>query len=409
MHANRPDAYSIMNSRKTATLLFLGLTGISAHAGNDYTVYHEYANSSPYVAHTDSLSKKNFVHKIIDYFRDSNKQDPNKRFDFGFIPGPHFSSTTGLGLGTLSTITYKSSLSDPLLPRSNASLSTDITTGGFFSVGINGTHIFPQEKYRLDYRVKLSTFTTNFWGIGYDQGRNSSNETEYRRNKVQVMTRFMFKLAPNMYLGPLLNYNFIQARNIHTEFEHLWNNESRILRSYTTGLTFTYDSRDFMLNAKKGTFLQIDQTFTPRFLGNGDYNFSSTEVTCAGYCPIWKGATLAAELHGKFNYGHTPWGLLSEVGTNDRMRGYYEGRYRDLNLIEGQVEIRQHIKKRHGAVAWVALANVFPSFKDIAWRKTLPNAGVGYRWEFKKGINIRIDCGLTKHGSGFIFNINEAF
>ena len=75
----------------------------------------------------------------------------------------------------------------------------------------------------------------------------------------------------------------------------------------------------------------------------------------------------------------------------------------------GQIELRQHIKGRHGAVAWVGLANVFPSFNDIAWRKTLPNAGIGYRWEFKKRINIRIDYGLTKNGSGFIFNINEAF
>ena len=39
----------------------------------------------------------------------------------------------------------------------------------------------------------------------------------------------------------------------------------------------------------------------------------------------------------------------------------------------------------------------------------LYNAGFGYRWEFKKGINVRIDYGLTPDGGGFIFNINEAF
>ena len=124
---------------------------------------------------------------------------------------------------------------------------------------------------------------------------------------------------------------------------------------------------------------------------------------------MWKNGVLAAELHGKFNYGHTPWPLLAEVGDNHRMRGYYEGRYRDQNLVEGQVELRQHIKGRSGVVLWLAAANAFPDFDSMRGKHTLPNAGVGYRWEFKKGINVRIDYGLTRNGGGVIFNINEAF
>lgn len=54
-------------------------------------------------------------------------------------------------------------------------------------------------------------------------------------------------------------------------------------------------------------------------------------------------------------------------------------------------------------------ANVFPSFKDIRFKKILPNGGVGYRWAFKQGVNVRFDLGVTKNGVGFLFNINEAF
>ena len=111
-----------------------------------------------------------------------------------------------------------------------------------------------------------------------------------------------------------------------------------------------------------------------------------------------------------FNCGHTPWALLSEVGGNDRMRGYYEGRYRDQHLVETQLELRQHIKGRNGAVAWVGLAEPFRSWKEFQWSHFLPNAGVGYRWEFKPRINLRLDVGFTKGGgAGFIFNLNEAF
>lgn len=347
--------------------------------------------------------------KIVNYFRDSNKQKPNKKIDFGFIPGPNYSATTGLGLGLLGTATYSADHTDPTLPRSNASVYSNMTTAGFFMVGLRGNHIFPHESFQLDYKVNLSTFSTSYWGMGYANADNDDNETDYRRNRINAMARFMVKLAPNTYIGPFVNYCVTQASDVNENFSYLWQGQDKTIHTYTAGLSFTYDSRDFMLNASKGVFVQIDQTFTPRCFGNGKYNFSTTEATFATYGKLWKGAILAGELHGQFNYGHIPWSQLATVGSNDRMRGYYEGRYNDKNVIEGQVELRQHIKGRNGVVAWVALANAFPDFKNIAWRYTLPNAGVGYRWEFKKRINIRVDYGFTRNGGGFIFNINEAF
>jgi len=40
----------------------------------------------------------------------------------------------------------------------------------------------------------------------------------------------------------------------------------------------------------------------------------------------------------------------------------------------------------------------------------MPNYGLGYRWEFKKGVNVRLDMGFGKwHEKGVNFSINEAF
>ena len=369
--------------------------------------------STDSVAANDTITtkheRKGLVKWVIGYLRDANKPKKNKRIDFGFIPGPNYSSTTGLGLGLLGTATYSTDPADSTLARSNASIYSNMTTGGFFLVGLRGNHIFPHDRFRLDYKLNLSTFTTSFWGIGYEYADNDNNETDYRRNRINAMARFMVRLAKNTYIGPLVNLRVTQARGVDHTYDYLWQGQSQTIRAYTAGLSFTYDSRDFMLNASRGVFLQIDQTFTPRFFGNSDHSFSTTEATFSTYRKAWKGAVIAGELHGMFNYGHTPWSLLAEVGTNDRMRGYYEGQYRNNNVIEGQLELRQHIKGRNGIVAWVALANAFENYNNIAWRETLPNGGVGYRWEFKKRINIRIDYGFTRNGGGLIFNINEAF
>lgn len=62
---------------------------------------------------TEGKEKRRFMPKLVDYFRNSNKQRPDKKVDFGFIPGPNYSETTGLGLGFLGTATYSADRSDP--------------------------------------------------------------------------------------------------------------------------------------------------------------------------------------------------------------------------------------------------------------------------------------------------------
>jgi hemolysin activation/secretion protein len=113
--------------------------------------------------------------------------------------------------------------------------------------------------------------------------------------------------------------------------------------------------------------------------------------------------------------------MMAPIGGSYRMRGYYEGRYRDDNMITTQVELRQRIWRRIGAVAWVGAGNVWGQGSDFSWSHTLPNYGVGLRWEFKKRVNVRLDYGFgkmpttsdpaikAKRSSAFIFGINEAF
>ena len=71
---------------------------------------------------------------------------------------------------------------------------------------------------------------------------------------------------------------------------------------------------------------------------------------------------------------------------------------------------RQHVWRRNGIVVWAGAGTVFLKFSAMRMKHVLPNYGLGYRWEFKKDVNVRLDYGFGKSGqSGFIFNINEAF
>lgn len=347
---------------------------------------------------------KNIIEKIIAYLDDSNKPKKNKKFDFSVIGGPHYSSDTKFGVGLVAAGLYRTDTVDT--PQSDVAVYLDATTSLFFKLGIRGTNIFPGDRTRLQYDINLSSVKSKFWGIGYDMDADDANESNYKYLNSQAVISYVWRLAPSFYAGPFASFDYINAR--HLDKPWLW--EGQADRTFNVGIGFTlqYDTRDFLTNAFKGFYAKLDQRFNPRFLAN-KYAFSLTELTLDYYQHVWRDATLAFQLHSRLTYGNTPWSLLSTLGGSSNMRGYYEGRYRDKSEIDMCIELRQHIWRRNGLALWVGAGTVFPKFSAIQWRKILPNYGIGYRWEFKKRVNIRLDLGFGRHQTGFIFSINEAF
>lgn len=365
-------------------------------------------------AEADSLAadkqvKKNIWKKISDYFAKSNHYDRSKKIDFGIIGGPSFSSATGLGIGLVASGLYSFDKADTTLQLSNISLFGNVSTTGMLVVGVRGNNFLPKDRFHFDYSLYVLSLPSNFWGVGYEAGNNDENKTNYSRLKFEFKPKFLFHVFENMYVGPAINLQYVKASKMTEQaLALLGGNPDLEFWAYGAGLSLTYDSRDIITNATRGHFLQLEQFFYPTQLGN-EHRFYMTDLTYATYHKAWKGAVIAGEFHSMLNFKDVPWPLLAAVGSPNRMRGYYEGRYRDKSIVEMQIELRQHIWKRNGAVLWVGAANVFPEFRDMRLKKTLLNAGVGYRWAFKQGVNVRFDVGFSKNGLGFAFNINEAF
>lgn len=376
----------------------------AATAGNTSQIEKD---SVATVAADTTVRKKGFINKVLAYFNDANKTDYSKKFDFSIIGGPHYSTDTKLGLGLVAAGLYRTDRNDTILPPSNMSLFGDVSTVGFYMLGVRGLHIFPHDRYRLDYTLYFYSFPCKYWGIGYANGNNDANETEMNRWQAQAKASFMFRVAPSTYIGPMLTFDFIEGKDIKNP--ELLEGMDRITRNTGVGLTFVYDSRDVTTNPKRGFYVNLSQCFHPKFMGN-DYAFSTTDLRFNAYRRVWKGGIIATDLRSQLNFGNPSWGMMALLGNSYSMRGYYEGRYRDKHKIEAQVELRQHVWKRNSVVAWVGAGTVFNKFSAMRMGHVLPNFGIGYRWEFKKDVNVRLDYGFGKSGqSGFIFNINEAF
>lgn len=354
------------------------------------------------------VKKKNIIDRVVDYFSETNKEHKDKAFDVSFIGGPHYSNEKKFGIGLLAAGVYSTHRGDSLTPPSNVSVYADVSTSGFYSVGLRGTTRFRRDLFRVNFQAYFQSMPDKFWGIGYANGFNDDNETNYKRLTSECKIDALVRVLPGLYVGPLMELSYIKGTTGHDDMLYLWRGEEMRTFSYALGAKVSVDTRDNLTAPHRGVYVTLVQRYYGKWMKN-TYPFSSTELTASCYTPVWRDCTLAMQYHTLLTYGDTPWGMLASMGGSYNMRGYFEGRYRDKGEMDLTAELRQRVYRRIGVVAWGGVGSVFPRLSRMTVKHLLPNYGVGARWEFKKNVNVRFDVGFGKGQRGFVFNINEAF
>lgn len=418
------------------------------------------ADTSSFAAPT---RRPGLIRRIIDYYSRSNVDRTfEKKIDWSIAPGPNYSSDVGFGIGFLLAGLYRPDRTDSVTAPSNVSVYGNFTTKKFVLLRFSGDNIFNRNKQRLSYSGAFVYFPGAFYGVGYQAG-----EEGYAQDLTTTMGSFRISwctsLAGRFYLGVSGGIDYSGAKYQHTgmvermngvhadveagkpvpggkmgEMYRLWRQDkydpakqdpfSNYIDAtgdkpdaFNTsfGLFAQYDSRDVTFNASRGIFLKAEAKWYPKPLGNTGRSFGRFTLTFDWYLKLWKGAVLAYDLYADATAGTPSWHMYAKLGGMERMRGYYEGRYRDKRLIETQFELRQKIYRRHGIVGWIGAGQVWGSEK-FRWNKSLYSFGCGYRFEFKNRMNIRLDYGWgvfgnqnlpwdRKRSSAFLFTASEAF
>ncbi len=363
----------------------------------------------------DYRSKKGITRAyywLMDYLSNTNKES-NKKVDWSFIAGPGYNPNTSFAIGGAASILYRWDRNDVSLQKSDCSIFFNLGVTGMVEVGFQGHNYMPRDRHRWFYELSFKNVPNDMWGIGFDMGKDDANKGKYKQYQLIFSPDYLFRLANNLYMGARMKLAMVNTRDFtfpvrDGQVIDLINGQDRNIFSTGLGATFLYDSRDYGLNAYHGHYVCLQQLYYAP--GLNTYDFWSTDFTYRTYTPTWTKCVLAFEFHGLFNYGgEVPWTNMAEAGVDGRMRGYYRGRYRDNNIIEAQLEFRQRIWHRWGAVLWGGFGNVFPNFDGFRWNHTLPSYGLGIRWEFKPRVNVRIDYGFTRDEGSVVFNLNEAF
>lgn len=358
-------------------------------------------------ASNDTVKRRSIFRKLIDYFDDSNEdQTKHKKIDFSWIVGPSYSGVTKFTLGLLASGLYRIDRSDTITPPSNVTVFGTLSTSGFYMLGVSGLNIIDHDRHRVSYETYFNSMPKAFWGIGYDMGRDST-ATSMVQKSYQIDAEYQYNILPNTYIGAAVSFSYMNAHKLKRP-DYLLGQSAKYTNT-GVGVSLQYDSRDFIQNPYKGVYVNLKQMVFPAFMSSSE-TFWRTTFTADYYQRVWKGGILAFDFYMEYNSGkEVPWCMMAQAGGGYRLRGYYRGRYRDKAMIETQLELRQKIYRRNGIAVWVGTGNVFPKFSQFEWKRTLPDYGIGYRWEFKHRVNIRIDYGRGKHGGFITFNVNEAF
>ena len=265
-------------------------------------------DSTEVILASDTITKRSVWKRIYHYFADANKPK-NKKFDISVIGGPHYSSDVKFGLGIVAAGLYSTKRSDSLTPLSNVSLYGDVTTTGFYLIGIRGNNIFEREKWRIDYSMCFYSFPSSFWGLGYTAGNNDANASKYSRKQAKAKFDFLFRIAPKFYIGPSVGFEYASGTEITNP--ELIAGFSKYTRAFEYGAVAIYDTRDFIPNPYKGIYVKLQQR---NFTYFDKKPFFKTNVQFNAYQSAWKGAVFAFDAYGELGYGKPPWTTMANIG-----------------------------------------------------------------------------------------------
>jgi len=257
---------------------------------------------------------------------------------------------------------------------------------------------------------EIGYFRYNFYYFGV--GQQSPPRELYGVDFPRVKLNFFRQVKPNLYVG--LRYQFEQYDITQTEPNGLFD-KGRVpggLSSRTSGvgLGVFWDKRDQVFFPTRGWVIDVTYLNNRPFWG-GNVSFDRLGLDVSGYQLLRKNTVLAGNLFTNFTLGNAPFNMLTELGGPKKMRGYYQGRFRDDNAVLTQAELRFPLYKRLGAVALGSVAWLGNQGDFVRWNDPKYAYGAGLRFTANRRdhLNIRLDYAIGSDGGNVYFTIGEAF
>lgn len=374
-----------------------------------------------------SAQETNKFDKDLKKYKDLFTFHPNKKkasqdstlYPSKFIVAPivSFSPETSLAFGAGAKYLFKFAGSGDETRTSNMPMSFRYTLNNQFIL-FSGFEIFTnQEKWVITGNILFQNLPQLYYGIG----RDTSKENEERFDFFQALVEPILQkqvLFDHFFVGAGIRYNRIFNVDINKTGLLDTNRPIGYNGSTSVGAEFAmlYDSRNNILNANRGWFLEFTHGIYRKSLGSTQ-NFELTRFDLRYFLSLSKqkdnySNILAFQIKTHFSNGDVPITELASFGGDKILRGYRKGRYLERHLIATQVEYRKQFKNtRWGAVVFVGGGDVGDKLSSFKLKNIRPNGGFGLRFLLDKeeNLNVRADLGIGNEKANVYLNLSEAF
>ncbi|MGS0826810.1 BamA/TamA family outer membrane protein [Shewanella sp. 0m-8] len=341
---------------------------------------------------------------------------------FDVLGGPAFTPENGLMLALGGLYSFKTEREQSDLQRSSVSLFGIANKGDGdlgYSLRSRQNLFFDNDDIRYNGLFVLASQSENFWGVGYDAGKqqSASDDTLLNKTSLTYHANLDFKSDYGFYFGPALRVNYFEPDQNSLPPTAIADDNFQQFKdkplSVGLGFSINYDSRDVTVNAWQGQYLNVEYINYNSGFGS-DNQYQKILLDHRYYLTVALGRVLAFYNAYQWSEGDVPYYDLPSLGGQSSLRGLYQGRYRDKSAIEHTLEYRHTFLRdngelsAHGATLWAGVGSIAGTDTQL-YEKLLYSYGFGYRYELQPRMNVRVDLGFSDDDSGFYLTFTEAF
>jgi hypothetical protein len=349
---------------------------------------------------------------VKDTARAEKKDLSEKSKGLFVLPLLYYTPDTRLAFGAFGVYYFKlkNQESNTATRLSYAKLLADYTLNKQLDIWGSWSVFLKDESYILKGELRYRNFPDKFYGIGNKTLEVNLEKYEYDLYSFKALA--LKKIAPHMFFGGDYQLSYFYDLKL-TPDKQLATGEitgSNGGLNSGVGLVYMIDTRDNVINASKGLFLEASSYFYGRATGSS-FTFNNYSLVVNKYFRVLKNHVIATNTVFNLNTGDPPFVNLATVGGDDILRGYAKNRYKDMNFIGTQVEYRMPLFWRIGVVGFTGIGDVFnqPSDVSLSTLKYSYGAGIRYSINEKEKLNIRFDYGFGRKSQSFYLMITEAF
>lgn len=334
----------------------------------------------------------------------------HKRIKLLALPVIYYQPETRFGAGAAGLLRFKQKSEPDSMRHSNIMFVFSGTQLGQILCGVPFQMWFNKEKYNIYGEAAFQSINYLFFGVGnhipsYFRERYYANNPRFRINALR-------RVYPHLYVGFKYMFDYTNITQL--------SDTGMLIKGTVTGSkggavsgvggTIKYDNRDNQFYATKGYYVELFALTNGKIIGS-DYGFDKYSLDVSTYLALPRKQVIAFNGYGVISSGTVPFYQMAVLGGESKMRGLYQGRFRDKDCWVLQAEYRAHLFWRVGVVAFAGIGDVASKLNQFNYKYTHLAVGGGVRAlvDKKQHLNLRFDAGYSNNRMNYYLTLGEAF